>query len=477
MACVPRSDLITVALRPNKSSELLDPRKIQFTSEFFLLENLTARLVRFDENGDYQLDFASDVKKISETEFDVKIKKSGFSNGEPITLDDVKNSIERTAQRGSNHVNLKEILKEVSVEGDKLKIRLHKSSKFFWYFLSLPDMGILHKSQVMKDKIYVEDFFRVSSGPFRYEKNGDSYYLVRNRNYLLSGVAYVDKIKLVAPFEIDSAREIIDGRVSLGKLSLDSFIRNRKEIGQKKNLKLMGVPSDSFTYIFFNKYSDKFKKKSHREWFRRKIHDSFILPDGFADIAKKSYQYFPLGSKAFVDEEEIKKLWEKAPIEKPKDFPDRIILRTYTTIFHVSFEPLIRQLEKIADVEIKVVSDVAPDDYVSKMKNGEFDVFVNNMSTDIRIPAEAINFEYFSSDSPLSDVTGKIKSEYDSYQQANGEFEEKDHLKNISKQMIEDAQFIPLFHSISPHVVNVDQIDIGDSNHLFIYNFWKFKAK
>jgi hypothetical protein len=55
--------MISVSLNPRQINEKLDPRSINYTNEFYLLENLTCRLVSLDEHGDYQLDLASDLVK------------------------------------------------------------------------------------------------------------------------------------------------------------------------------------------------------------------------------------------------------------------------------------------------------------------------------------------------------------------------------------------------------------------------------
>lgn len=475
-SCDSKPEMVRVALTSKYLDSILDTSKIQYTNEFFLLENLTSRLVSFTESGEYELDLASDIKKEGNTKFRIKIRESYFSNGERITLSDVKNTFHRAIQNGSSFVNLNGYVKSIKIEQDALVIELKMPTNSFFYYLSLPDLGILHSSQI-KDILQAKDFARVSSGPFRYEKKGEEdFHLVKNEYYKLSKVDYPKRVKLIVPFEADDVKDCFEGRLALARLPVKRLQETLKVLGENRHIKLIGHPSDNLSYLFFNKYSPNFTKIEHRRWLAQIINKHVVIPESLRGFVTKADQYFYSTSKAHLPGEELKKIIP-SQIEKPKDFPKKLVIKAGVATFDVTFESIVRQLESIPDLEIEVQADLNLNKRMEIMKEGTHDIYLYVMSTDYRVPAEAVNIEYFSSVANLQDTTGKIEDHFIAYQASENETEAVSHLQEISKQMIKDSQVIPLFHSVSPYLVNTDLLDIRDIDPLFIYNFWKFKVK
>ncbi len=476
IGCQKGPDMITASLTSRYLTSSLDPSYIQFTHEFFLLENLTSRLVRLDENGSYQLDLASDIERTSPTIFRIKIKDSHFSNGEKISVEDVKNTLQRNIRLGASHANLKEFIDSVHVDGDVLVVTLRKKTNSFFYYLSLPDLGILHKSQ-LKERLTAADFTTISSGPFIYRaRSKEDFSLVKNPHYKLSNVSYPEEVQLIDSYTKDELKECAEGKLAIGTVAAKRIDEAKRLTSKKTNLKLLGHTSDNLTYLIFNKHSSIFKKPQHRAWLRNIIDSHFRVPETYAGIATRSRQYFHNLSKAHIPESEIDVLLDKK-MEKPIDFPEKIKIKVSQSQLDITLETLVRTLEHIPGIRIEIDTDLDLGNILNVMKQGTDDIFLYVMSTDYRVPVEAVNIEYFSNVSSFVDVTGKIKSHFIAYQGSTNDETATGHLKEISKQMILDAQHIPLFHSVSPFIVNSDLVDIGDVNHLFIYNFWKFKAR
>ncbi|WPU65858.1 hypothetical protein [Peredibacter starrii] len=244
-----------------------------------------------------------------------------------------------------------------------------------------------------------------------------------------------------------------------------------------ENLRVIGVPSDSLTYLYFNENAKGFKDDKHRLWIKKLILENFSVPKSLHQFARRSVQYFPPESKAYIPETQIDSIVRSnLPASPPKDFPKKVIIHTYSTVYNVTIENLVRQLEKIPDVKVEIKNDIKPADYINKMKSGEFEIFLNVMSTDFRTPVEAINFEFFSADSVLRDKDGSVSRNFERYQAAQDGIEEIKSLQEISKTILLSDQVIPLFHSAIPFVYNSDKVDLSDLNHLFILNFWKIKS-
>jgi MarR-like DNA-binding transcriptional regulator SgrR of sgrS sRNA len=262
----------------------------------------------------------------------------------------------------------------------------------------------------------------------------------------------------------------------LGQGSIRSFLKNKKEIQDSENIRVLGVPSDSLTYLYFNNYSSKFKNPVLRRWISKKIREDFDIPRGYSDLARKTSQYFPPESIAYLTDKEMERVFSEQPSDILPVIPEEIIIHTFTSVYDVTIEELVKKLEQIPGLKITIKADIKPSDYILSMKQGKFDIFLNIMSTDIRTPVEAINFEYFSTDSNLADLTGNIKSEFLKYQDTSSKEDEKTHMKAISRQMILDGQVIPLFHSAIPFIYDSQKVSLSGLSHLFVMNFWKMKT-
>lgn len=477
ISCSKEHSMIVVSLAPQKVDGTLDPLDTQYTNQFYLLENLTSRLVALDKTGQYKLDLAESIVEGHEREYIIKIKECFFSNGERVSLEDVKNSLDRTINNGSRHVDLKNVVEKTEIKNNSLYVYFTKNSKPFLYYLSLPDMGILHKSQYTKTKLLGSDFLEVSSGPYKYHFDGNNYFLIKNNYYSLGPTNYPDKVKLLGSWGFDIMDMTLKGELNLGQVSLRKYLAKKDNIAKRNNIRIIGVPSDSLTYIVFNEHSLTFKKESHRRWLRTVIDKHISVPAEYENIARRTKQYFPPESKAFLPEAEVESILKEIAIEaRPQDFPSQINIHTYTTGFDVTIEPLIRKLETISGLKIKILDTIDPFAKMDKLKNGEIDLFIEIMSTDVRVPVEAINFEFFSKGAVLKDNNGYVRKHFDNYLDAKSDYEEVRSLQEISRLIIRNDQIIPLFHNAIPVVYDASKIDLEGLSHLFIFNFWKLKV-
>lgn len=477
LSCQKGNGNLTVSLNPPQLDDTLDTRTILYTSQFHLLENLTARLVRLDEAGDYQYDLATEIKKITDKKYSIKIKDTYFTNGEKVTLQDVKKTIERVIRLGSSNTSLADIIDCLEIFNDELIIKLKKPSKSLFYYFSLPDLGILHSTQLKMENLKAKDFQSITSGPFRYDHLDGDYYLVKNNNYKLTNNTFPERIKLISPFKSDTLEGILNHRIDLGQVSIDSFLENKDLFNRHKDFELLGTESDTLTYLFFNPNSKLYKIREFRKWIICNIQSEFKIPNEYEKYTSRSFQYFSPESKAYLADSDLTQLLTKICSSKPYNFPRKIIIKTYTTAYSVTFEPVVRILERIPGLKIEIQADVAPKDVMKLKQTGEYDLFLNIMTTDYRIPVEAINFEYFSPHPNLKDTTGRIKQLFHTYRTATNEEEENNLLKRISSQMLKDEQIIPLFHSVMPLVYNKNKVDASGLSHLFLFNFWKLKIK
>lgn len=465
--------MISASLSPRTLNEVLDPARINYTSEFHLLDNLLAKLVSFDENGNYLLDLASDIQKIDDLNYKIKIKDRKFSNGEKITIKDVRSSIERNIRIGGAHISLNDSIQEIQDSNDALAIKLKKPLKSLFYYLSLPDLGILHRDQYSKETLHASDFTKVTSGAFYYQCI-NSCSLLKNK-YFSSDLEYPNEVKLYSPFKLNIVNELMANRIHLGQVGLDDFLAKQEEVTSKESLKFLGNKTDSLTYLYFNKHSKNKVTINERKWLYSKIAKSFEILDQYKNISAKTIQYFPPESIAHIDTLEINDLEDGQ--NTPERFKSGITIHTFTTSSKVTIWDQVKHLEKIHGLKIQIVADIPPAELETKLKEGKIDIVLSIMSSDYRVPVEALNFEFFSPNSNATDETGEIKKLYNEYQKSNSIDEDSQCLKKISKIILDNAYFVPIFTSASPYFYNSDKVDFGALNSLFAFNFWKIKAK
>lgn len=471
--CTRQATEITIILSPKKLDQNLDPISIPYTNDFYLLDNLTAKLLNLDERGNYQHELASNIEKINPRTYAISIKETFFSNGEKITLEDLKQSFLRSLRLGSSHGDFKKLVKDIRIESGRLFIELYQPSHIFYHYLSLPDFGVLHKSQYQKSQLQASDY-AISSGAFSYSCDKNNFYLLRNKYFRLGQIDYPAKVKLIAYFSDTSIGMLLKNQVDVGKIGVSQLLKHYKSITGNKNLKILGSPSSSLTYLFFNPASKKFSENEKKR-IKKIILDKFDVPKEFSWIAKKTSQYFPQQSKAYLSENELIESLKTFSSFDSSGINKEITVHTYTTAYNVTLEPLVKRLERIQNIKVRILPVVPPEDFETWRDQGRFDLFLNIMSNDSRIPLETINYEFFSKEGALKDRNKLVEDSFKRYQKSFSEKDRINELKKISKFIVEGSQVIPLFNSAIPYVYNNGTLNLRGLNHIFIFNLWKIE--
>ncbi|MDH5582152.1 MAG: ABC transporter substrate-binding protein, partial [Bdellovibrionales bacterium] len=167
---------------PLEKTEKLDPATMYSTTEYAYLKNLNITLVDIDKNSQYRNQLAKSIdlgeghQKIT-----IEIKEATFSDGSPITVEDVTKSLKRAIIKGTPHTDAKALFQDVEslktindnfkgieILGDRtLRLNLKNPTKEILYFLQLTDFAILHPSQYSKEEIKMADYEKVTSGPYK----------------------------------------------------------------------------------------------------------------------------------------------------------------------------------------------------------------------------------------------------------------------------------------------------------------------
>lgn len=457
----------------------MDPTRIYFLNEYYLIENLTVRLVEMDTKIGYKLMLASKIEEKNINEFHIRINKTYFSNGELITVEDVKRSFERALKNKTSHVPLRELVQNLEIKEDVFIIKLKKKVNDFLYYLTLADLSILHKSQSDKDELIVEDWERVSSGAYIYKVAPSGVYLVKNPHFNLTDFDYPQQVKLLTARGRDTYVDFKDGKVDLGEFNINSFESHADKLVGEDKLQIIGNSGDMINFLALNVANEKFKDLGVRRWIQKKIISNFKLDTKYNNIARKAYQFYTPLVQGFVPENKILEeveSWRDINIDKvPSKLKDGITIHTYQRAFDVTLKSSIDNLEKVLGVPVKVENTVSSTDFEKFVKSKQYEVFLGITAMDQVIVGESINLYYFSSSPLFSDINGSIKKLMSDYQHSEYSNVPKV-LSDISLQMIRDAECIPVFYIASPFFYNRSKLDVTNLDELTYFNLWKIKT-
>ncbi|OFZ11900.1 MAG: hypothetical protein A2Z20_03120 [Bdellovibrionales bacterium RBG_16_40_8] len=157
--------LFTRLYRLNSNSPLVDATNTETVAEYYLLENLTIGLIR-DSNMDmrgYEPGIAERWWHSTPNSWSFKIRDNlRWSNGQAITLHEIKESLSRLKNSKSRHILYMKNLDEISADLHTNEIVLRFANPVnsgVLHELSLADSGLLHPLNLQYD-------WSVTSGPY-----------------------------------------------------------------------------------------------------------------------------------------------------------------------------------------------------------------------------------------------------------------------------------------------------------------------
>lgn len=473
-----KDSIVRVSITPLKVGTVMDPSRVYFLNEYYLIENLSSRLVEMDAKLGYKLMLASSIDEITETQYQIKLKKSFFSNGEEITVLDVLNSFKRAMGNKNSHVQLSSLVEKLEIKNNVLNIYLKKKVNDFLYYLTLIDLSILHASQ-LKDELKVEDWLKVTSGAFTYEESLDgNYFLNKNKYFKLSNVNYPNRIQLKSAMGRDSFKDFKDDVVDMGEFNLNSYDKHIDNLGDEKGLRVIGNTGDMITFLALNIKENKFSKEYNRRWILKKIIKNLKIDDSYEQVSRKAYQFLTPQVRGFLEEDKILRevdSWRIDLDSVPEELKKGIKISTYKRAFEVTLKGVLKDLEKILGIPVIIEDNVESLNFENFMIEDKFESFLGVTSMDQVIVGESINLYYFSSFPMLKDVNGEIKKLMNEYKHSESS-SASSVVKKISLQMIKDAECVPLFYVASPFFFNSLKLDISNLDELTYFNLWKIKV-
>lgn len=480
---------ITVLLKQLNVQDTLDPSFFRLSQEYIYLENLTTRLVELNKNGQYTNLLTDKITiKNDRKDYYFKIKKAYFSDGSLITPRDVINSFKRLILYGSPHSNPKEFIRgaqdlnEINqnieglkvVETDTIFIGLNYPMKELFYYLQLADYGILHSSQYSKNELKLRDWEKITSGPYRINLKGNAVTFVVNTK----SISYRQDIPhSITPLEKkgeELVKSVREGEVHFGFFSFSDFKNHRDALLRIKEVNVFGENTDAISYIVLNINSKKFKSQKTRQWFLKKILMNFEVNKKQQSYMKKAYQYFLPGAKGYVPVENIFHILQGVKIvDTPEELKLGVKIKTIETMKNYLTENTEEVLSSSLGIPVQLDFSVKRKNYKSFLLEREFDAFVIAAGMSYKVVGETLNLAYTSKTPTMLDLSGKIHKNLREYQKTDNPAEEQVFIEKILKQMVVDAECIPLYYIASPFFYNKKILNIDDVNIDEIPQFWK----
>ncbi|MFC7883941.1 ABC transporter substrate-binding protein [Streptomyces sp. NPDC057376] len=387
-----------------------------------------------------------------------------FANGDAITAEDVKYSIERalSIKADSQVYGLLSTVDTVETQGDREVIfHLNTADATFPYKLSTPVAGIVNKDVYEKDKLR-EGFELDGSGPYtmKAETDGDvmtKAVFTKNPNYKGSLEVNNEKVEIVSFEDAEAMGTAIDkGDIDVMARTMTPDQIRKLSTSTDSKVDLIEVAGLEIRYLGFNTDAPTVKDKAVRQAMAQLIDRSALVSQVYGSQAEPLYSMVPATvtghSNSFFNKygdpsvPKAKALLEDAGIETPVKLTMHYTTDHYGAATKQEFEVLQKQLNDsgLFDVDIE---GLPWDKFRPAELKGEYDVFGMGWFPDF---PDADNFI-----APFLDKDNTLNSPYANPEIRNTLIPESrreadrlsavDSLTDIQNITADDAPVIPLW--------------------------------
>ncbi|AWW40450.1 peptide-binding protein [Streptomyces sp. AS58] len=315
-----------------------------------------------------------------------------FSNGDRITADDVKFSIERALaiKADSGVFALMSTVDTVEAkDDDEVIFHLKTSDATFPYKLSTPVAGIVNPDNYDKGKL--RDGFGVDgSGPYTLEpeeKNGELVKAVFVKNPHYKGTLKVnnERVDLVSYADADAMGGALDkGDIDVMTRSMTPDQINKLSGNSDSDVELVEMPGLEIRYLAFNTDAETVKDKAVRQAMAQIVNRNDLVSKVYGSQAEPLYSLVPASitghNNAFFNKYGDPSIAKAEALLTAADVTAPVKLTLHYTTDHYGaatkkeFEQLRKQLNDSGLFDVQI--EGAPwETFVPAERNGEYDVF------------------------------------------------------------------------------------------------------
>ncbi len=227
-----------------------------------------------------------------------------FSNGDPITAQDVKYSIDRaiSLEGDSGVFALLSTVDTVETQGDNEVIfHLKAADATFPYKLSTPVAAIVNKDDYAQNKLR-EGFDIDGSGPYTMEAKVEDGALVRatfTKNPSYKGALQVnnDKVEMVAYDSADAMGDALkDGEIDVMTRSMSPEQIQELSNATDGEIELVETPGLEIRYLAFNTKAESVEDKAVRQAMAQVINRDELVGKVYGSQAEPLFSLVPMAS-------------------------------------------------------------------------------------------------------------------------------------------------------------------------------------
>ncbi|MGW2050181.1 ABC transporter substrate-binding protein [Streptomyces sp. NPDC001858] len=316
-----------------------------------------------------------------------------FANGDAITADDVKFSIERarTIKADSGVFALLSTIDTIETKGDNEVIfHLNTADATFPFKLSTPVAGIVNPDDYEKGKL--RDGFEVdASGPFTLEAKTDGDEMTKavftkNPNYKGTLSVNNDEVDLVSYEDADAMGAALEkGDIDLMTRTMSpEQIKKLSEASTGGDIDLVELSGLEIRYLAFNTSAPTVKSKAVRQAMAQVIDRAQLISQVYGSQAEPLYSLVPATltghSNSFInaygepDKAKAKALLSDADVETPVKLTLNYTTDHYGPATKQEFETLQKQLNASGLFDV-TIEGTPWDTFVPARRKGEYAVF------------------------------------------------------------------------------------------------------
>ncbi|MDN3256047.1 ABC transporter substrate-binding protein [Streptomyces mutabilis] len=315
-----------------------------------------------------------------------------FANGDAITAEDVKYSIERalSIKADSQVYALLSTVDTVETQGDREVIfHLNTADATFPYKLSTPVAGIVNKDDYEKGKLR-EGFELDGSGPYtmKAETDGDEMtkaVFTKNPNYKGSLEVNNDKVEVVSFNDAEAMGAALDkGDIDVMTRAMTPDQIKKLSNSTDSKVDLIEVAGLEIRYLGFNTDAPTVKDKAVRQAMAQLIDRSALVSEVYGSQAEPLYSMVPATitghSNSFFNKygdpsvPKAKALLEDAGVDTPVKLTMHYTTDHYGAATKQEFEQLQKQLNDSGLFDIDIEGQPW-DKFRPAELDGEYDVF------------------------------------------------------------------------------------------------------
>lgn len=489
-----RENSVRTNLFGYKREDQLEPTRLKFVQEYYVLDNVAAKLVELGKLGEYQNALAEEFRIAEDgRSIHIKLRKAVFSDGTAITATDVASSIKRATILGTPHSNLKGLwvgsdkLTKISdeIEGVKvlseneLELKLTRASKELLYFFTMTDLSILHKSQYEKNVLKASDWMGVTSGPYHieYTKLGHMS-LVANK----TAFNYSESMPQLVTFESYKGDDVIERlknkSLEFGTITLVDYLNHAETVEKTEGLEIFGNKTDGIVNLVLNLKSKQFSKLSTRQWVQKRILEGYQIDDKYQKGITKAHQFFLPKAKGYIPDAKVIDLLSHIKTDVvPEELKSGINIQAIGGMKDYMPTDIAQSLSRVLGVPVKIDLTTPSREYFNFLGKREFDATIIGISMVYKVLGETLNLQYFSPNPTFLDPSGNIHRLMESYQNKEDIKEELSVIGKILEQMVVDSECVPVFYFSMPFFANTERVDVSNLNLDESIQFWKVKMK